>query len=208
MKRQTFFLGAVAFLFLLQLAIVPAAVLANADAIQSTVSEAGWEGLPILAQPEGFEEEIERAFEQDPQFQGMTEEQKKAAIAAAGAAAGIGMAFVLVVILIALAIELLILYLFYGAASQIPEEHQKVSPVMVWLFVVPLVNIVMLFIVFPGIAKGFQSYFASQNRTDVGDCGASLAMWFIVSAFLCPPVNLVILIILLMKFRGLASEIA
>ena len=208
MKRQTFVLSAVAFLFLLQLAIMPAAVLANADAIQSTVAEAGWEGLPILAQPEGFEG-MEAGEGLTPEQQQQLEQGMMAFFAA------FAMVFA-VIFVVVLVIEIFVLFQLYKVAARIPEEHQQVGPVMVWLLLIPCVNLVMLFIVFPGIVKGFKSYFASQDRTDVEDCGAGLVKWFLITAvasivpfvnYIAGPAAFVIFIMLFMKFLSLKNLI-
>ncbi|REJ89064.1 MAG: hypothetical protein DWQ35_18825 [Planctomycetota bacterium] len=110
--------------------------------------------------------------------------------------------------LIGVALQLVVCYLLYSAAAAIPEEHQQLSPPLVWLMLIPCVNIVMIFFVFPGLVKGFQSYFASVGNTEVGDCGESLLVWFYVTFFLCGPVNLVLLIMYLVKFTGYKNMIA
>ena len=87
---------------------------------------------------------------------------------------------------------------------------------MVWLLMIPLVNIVWNFFVYPKISESFQSYFNAQGRTDVGDCGKSLSMTFCILA--CTSVipylgactglaALVIWIIVLVKFSGLKSQL-
>lgn len=195
MKRRELILGAVAVLFLLQLVAVPGLALA----------ESSWDGAPILAQPEGFEDF--EGGELTAEEQRQMEEFERQMAAGGAAAMGAVLVFYVVIMCIGLAIQIFICYLLNKAAASIPAEHQQVSPGMVWLFLIPCVNIVMLFIIFPGLVKGFQSYFASQNRTDVGDCGASLIPWFLVSAFLCAPAYLVLLIMLLSKFSGYKNMI-
>jgi hypothetical protein len=87
---------------------------------------------------------------------------------------------------------------------------------MVFLMLIPCVNLVMAFIVFPKIAAGFKSYFDAQGRTDVGDCGQQLALFYAISIVCCvvPYLNfiagiaaLVLMIVLLVKFMGYKSEI-
>jgi len=137
-------------------------------------------------------------------------------VAAALAALGI---FLFVIAAVSFALLIFITYLFYSSAKSIPPEHRKVEPGLAWTLLIPCVNLVMIFIVPPKIAQGFQSYFASQNRTDVGDCGAQLALFYgisVVASILLswvPIVGvvislapLVLLIMLLVKFSSLKKE--
>jgi len=186
MKRSVLILGAVLFL-VAQMLIAPSPSLAN-DA---------WSGLFDIVPQAGLDnEEFPDPFGGEPMDEAALEEALEGYLT-----------MIYIGSLIGLVLGIFILYLFYSAAASIPEEHQQISPPMVWLMLIPVVGIVMMFFVYPGIAKGFQSYFASQNRTDVGDCGANMAMWFIITAFICPPANLILLFLLLFKFRDLASQI-
>ncbi len=124
--------------------------------------------------------------------------------------------FVCVGLLIGLGIAALICWYLSGILKAIPAEHRKQEPAMVWLLMIPLVNIVWNFFVYPKISESFQSYFNAQGRTDVGDCGKSLSMTFCILA--CTSVipylgactglaALVIWIIVLVKFSGLKSQL-
>lgn len=189
MKRSVLILGAVLF-FVAQSLMSPSQAVAN-DA---------WSGLFDIVPQAGFDND-------DPGDPFADAPMGAADVEAMEEAIQSYIRYVSIASLFGFVIFAIIIYLYYGAAASIPEEHQQISPPLVWLMLVPVVNIVMMFFVFPGIAKGFQSYFASQNRTDVGDCGANMAMWFIITAFICPPANLILLFLLLFKFRDLAAQI-
>jgi hypothetical protein len=124
-------------------------------------------------------------------------------------------------------IQVAVCYLLYKDLASIPEEHQKQSPAMVWLLLIPLVNIVWNFFVFPKIAESFKSYFDSVNVLDVDDCGKQLSMYFcycvvamVVVSFisnilpilgtlncLLSPASLVLIIMVLVKFNSLKNRI-
>lgn len=136
----------------------------------------------------------------------LNEDLDKAAAAAAAAAATFSMVM-MVVGFICFAIAIWLMISNYTAAASIPAEHQQVNPGFVFLFLIPCVNLVMYFIVWPGIARGFQSYFTSQGRTDVGDCGGGLAMGTAICMILLGPIGLILWIVLTLKFNGYKKEI-
>ena len=88
----------------------------------------------------------------------------------------------LIIFVIVLAIAILLLYLVYSCYQRIPPQHRQMEPWQVWLLLIPLFNIVWNFFVYPRLAKSYQSYFAEQGRTDVGDCGEQLGLWYAISA--------------------------
>ncbi len=145
----------------------------------------------------------------------MTDEEAAAAAAAAG-----GIAVMLVAILIALAVGLaigiVICVLLYKVQSAVPPNHRKIEPAMVWLLLIPLFNLIWNFFVYRRIPDSFQSYFASVGRTDVGDCGRNIGLWYAICAacsiipcvnYVAGPAALVLLIIFLVKMFDLKSKI-
>lgn len=117
---------------------------------------------------------------------------------------------------IALAINILICALVYGCFKRIPLEHRKMEPGLVWLLLVPLVPLVWNFFVFLRLPESFASYFRSVGRTDVGDCGRGLGLWYAICAvaaivpcvnYAAGPAALVLLIIFLVKVMGLKKQI-
>ena len=115
---------------------------------------------------------------------------------------------------IGLAIAIVLLYLVYSCFVRIPARHRQMEPWQVWLLLIPLFNLVWNFFVYPRLAKSYRSYFTEQGRTDVGDCGEQIGLWFAICSVLCviPCVNylagpaaLILLIIFLVKaltFKG------
>jgi hypothetical protein len=97
----------------------------------------------------------------------------------AAAFAGI-MFFLLVGAVIALAVAIVVLYLIFSCFQRIPAQHRQMEPWQVWLLLIPLFNLVWVFFVFPKLAKSYQSYFAEQGRTDVGDCGEKIGLVYAI----------------------------
>jgi hypothetical protein len=140
--------------------------------------------------------------------------------AAAGALAAFGLVFMLFVALVGIAIWILVLYLVFSCFQRIPARHRQMEPWQVWLLLIPLFNLVWIFFVFPKLAKSYQSYFAEQGRTDVGDCGEKIGLWYAICAVASVPTScipvlnflvsiaaLVLLIMFLVKALTLKGQI-
>lgn len=126
-------------------------------------------------------------------------------------------AVVVVAILIGLAIRIVIIMLLSSCLSRIPPEHREMEPGMVWLLLIPCFDIVWNFFVFIKIPKSFQKYFAAQSRTEFGDCGEQIGLWYCICVVACMvpilnyiagPAALVLLIIFLVKVLGLKGQIS
>lgn len=85
-------------------------------------------------------------------------------------------------LLILLSVWIAILLLFSKSLEALPEQHRLMSPGQVWLLLIPLFNIVWIFFVFTRIPKSFRSYFYAIGRTDVGDCGEQIGLWYCICA--------------------------
>jgi hypothetical protein len=143
------------------------------------------------------------------QNQQMTPQETAALVAAMMTVVGI-------FLLIGLAIAIVVCAILYSAQKRVPVEHRKIEPLMIWLLLIPLFNIVWNFFVYLRIPESYQSYFHSQGRTDVGDCGRGIGLWLSICylATIIPCVNyiagpaaLVLLIIFLVKITGLKNQL-
>lgn len=130
------------------------------------------------------------------------------------AALGVGIAVGLAIML---AINAVICWLISNALKQIPEAHRKMEPGQVWLLMIPCFSIVWNFFVFQRVPDSFKSYFDSVGRTDVGDCGKSLGLWFSICVavsmvpllgYVAGIASLILLILCLVKFNELKNKIA
>ena len=85
-------------------------------------------------------------------------------------------------LIVGLAILAVVSWLVSTCYKRIPAQFREMEPGMVWLLMIPCFHVVWNFFVFPKLARSYQAYFASVGRTDVGDCGAGLAMAYCVCA--------------------------
>lgn len=131
-------------------------------------------------------------------------------------ALGVLLMIVVISLLIGFAISIVIAALLYTIQKRVPAEHQKIDPLMVWLLLIPVFNLIWNFFVFLRIPESYQSHFQAHGRTDVGDCGKSIGLWYAICAvcsivpcinYLAGPAALVLLIIFLVKLFGLRSQI-
>jgi hypothetical protein len=97
--------------------------------------------------------------------------------AAAGAAIGGLMMLLLIPFFIMLAIAVVVAYLLYSCLDRVPAQHRKMEAWQAWLILIPVLNMVWAFFLFPKMARSYQSYFAEKGRSDVGDCGEKIGMW-------------------------------
>lgn len=133
----------------------------------------------------------------------------------------LGLVAMLMIVIIAIGIGLLISIivaaLLYSIQSRVPAEHRKMDPIMVWLLLIPIFNLIWNFFVFQRIPESYKSYFDAQGRTDVGDCGKTIGLWYAICAvativpclnYLAGPAALVLLIIFMVKMFQLRGMIA
>lgn len=123
------------------------------------------------------------------------------------AGAIIGLLCQLVLMAVFLGIAIYVLLLLKGCLEQIPPQYRAVEPNMVWLLLIPCVNIIANFLVFPKIGKSFANYFHAHGRTDVEDAGEQMGLFYAIAAIICGPVALVLLIMLLVKWLAYKKEI-
>jgi len=145
----------------------------------------------------------------------LAQQQNGDAAEAAGIIA-LALGILLFTVVIMVAISIFICLLIYLPYKDVPAEHQKMAPGLVFLLLIPFFNIIWNFIVFMRIPESFQSYFAAQGRTDVGDCGRQIGLWYAICGvaaivpcvnYVAGPAALVLFIIFLVKIWGLKGQI-
>jgi len=121
-----------------------------------------------------------------------------------------------IVLVITFAISIVICAMLYVVQKRVPVEHRKIEPLHIWLLLIPFFNIVWNFFVFQRVPASYQSYFNAQGRTDVGDCGKQIGLWYAICAvvsivpcvnYIAGPAALVLLIIFLVKMFGYRNMI-
>lgn len=143
--------------------------------------------------------------------------QNEPNLEAAGAAiAGIVIVVVLVVLVIWAAIYVTVCLITTKALKAIPEQYQQLSPGLVWLWAIPIIDLVGYFFIGLKVPASFKAYFDSQGRNDLGDCGKGIGMGLAICSVcrIVPIVNsiaglamLVLIIIYLIKINGLKNQI-
>src|SRR5262247_2025278 len=83
-----------------------------------------------------------------------------------------------VVMLISFAISAVVCYLLYSWLREVPQEHRKIDPPLIWLLLIPCFAFVWNFFVFIRIPESFKSYFDAHPELgrDVGDCGRAMGI--------------------------------
>jgi hypothetical protein len=122
----------------------------------------------------------------------------------------------LIVCVISLVVGIIVSYLLYSCFERIPPQHRQMESWQAFLLLIPCFQIVWNFFVLPKLARSYQSYFAEQGRTDVGDCGEQIGLWFAICCvagyvpmvqYIAGPAALVLGIIYLVKVLTLKGQI-
>ena len=122
----------------------------------------------------------------------------------------------IVALLVVLAINAVICWLLSGVLKQVPAEHRKMEPGMVWLLMIPCFSLIWNFFVFQRVPDSLKSYFDSIGKTDVGDCCKQLGLLYAIAGacslvpflnYLAGPASLVLLIIVLVKLMDLKKSL-
>ncbi len=159
----------------------------------------------IFAQENSFNVEIPKQYSSDEEVKQQLEQLENSP-----PFQGFGKGFWIFISLSAVFSMVLNIWLLvcnYTAAASIPAEYRQVNPVLVLLLLIPCLNLVMNFIVWLGIANGFKGYFASQNRTEFGDCGYGLSLAAAICIVLIAPVGLILWVLATVKFNALKRQI-
>ena len=123
---------------------------------------------------------------------------------------------IVVVLVISYAILFVIILIITGALKEVPSEYRAMEPGQVWLLLIPCFAVIWNFWVFQRVPQSFHDYFASQGRTDLGDCGGQLGLWYAICGvasvvpclnYIAGPAALVLLIIFLVKIVELKKQI-
>jgi len=121
------------------------------------------------------------------------------------------------IIAVSVTFHVVVIILIAGPLKKIPPEHRIIEPGQVWLLLVPCFAMFWNFMVFQKIPQSFQRHFSSQGRTDLGDCGEQLGLWYAITVamtgvpcvqYIAAPASLILLIIFLVKIHTLKGQIS
>ena len=121
---------------------------------------------------------------------------------------------VIVFVIISFAIQVAINFFYYKCLNEVPEEHRVLQPPLVFLNLIPCLNVVWIFIVVNGISRSYQNFFAALDDPHVnkqyGDCGGRMGLAYaVLSLFSAIPYlgclsflpNLIVFVILLFRYN-------
>lgn len=119
----------------------------------------------------------------------------------------VALAIVGVALLVGIGIMVYVCYLIFEAQKALPPQHQKIQPGLVWLIMVPCLNVFWNFYVFTQVPASYQSYFGSTGEPYDTSLGALGIAYSVLALFGVIPylgaclglVALVVLIIFLVK---------
>ncbi len=120
--------------------------------------------------------------------------------------------FILVVII---GIQILICWLLSRLQSALPAQVRRHSPGQAYLMLIPLFNIVWMFIYPQGLSDGYAQFFNSQG-VNKGDCNKQLALWWAICivASMIPCIGLipafasfVLMIMFFVKMNELRTQV-
>ena len=125
-------------------------------------------------------------------------------------------AVVFAVFVAQLVVSAVICYLISRWLGEVPREHRRMEPAMVWLLLIPCFNLFWNFVVFQKIPDSYKSYFDSVGRRDLGDCGRGIGLAFAITSaarivpfvqYLAGIATVVLLILCLVKFHELTLHL-
>ena len=76
----------------------------------------------------------------------------------------------------------LVCVLLYSCFKRIPEPYRQQRPGMVFLLLIPGINFIWNFRVFPLLSESYKAYFESVGNVEVGDCGREVGLVYCVCA--------------------------
>jgi hypothetical protein len=113
-----------------------------------------------------------------------------------------------VILLASLVVSILFLLALYRALNACSPRNRTMEPGQVWLSLIPLVGIVFYIMAILKVPESLEREYRSRGMRDDGDYGKNLGIWFIVTSFVCPGVNVVLWIMYWVKISGLTKGLA
>jgi len=133
-----------------------------------------------------------------------------------GASLAVLMGIAALALIVGLIIGAVIAYFIWKPYTKLPAEFQSLPPWVIWLTLIPIVNLVVVILVVIMLPLAFEQYFKAQSDTSNGDCGKILGYCYlgsIVLAFI-PCIGaifalagLVCLILFIIKLHAMAAKI-
>ena len=126
------------------------------------------------------------------------------------------LAFFFFILVIGTAIQAVAAWFVSTALRRLPPEHQLMKPEQAWLLLIPIFNLFWNFVICTKAPRSFKSFYDSQGRTDVGDCGYGVGLAYAICSVasaapivicLAGPASLVLLILFIVRIYALGKEV-
>ena len=130
----------------------------------------------------------------------------------AGDAAAAGFMAVFMIIYFAFIVAMIVLSILFllsmsKALSACSSRNRTMEPGQVWLSLIPLVGIVFYIMAIFKVPESFENEYRDRGLRGDGDFGKTLGIWFVITSFVCPGVNVILWIMYWAKISGHTKEL-
>ena len=130
---------------------------------------------------------------------------------AAGAGGMVG-GLVCVGLYVALLVGLVIVQIFYllsmsRALKAVAPRNRTMEPGQVWFVFIPIAGIIFAIMMLFKIPESIKNEYEDRGLRGDGDYGKTLALWYLITMFLCGPVGLVLWIMFWLKINSYTKEL-
>ncbi len=122
-----------------------------------------------------------------------------------GGLACVGLYFLLIIVMIV--VQIFFLLAMSRALKACKPRNRTMEPGQVWLVFIPLVGIVFFIMMLFKIPESLKNEYDDRRMRGDGDFGKTLGIWYLVTAFLCGPVGLVLWIMYWLKINSYTKEL-
>jgi hypothetical protein len=123
--------------------------------------------------------------------------------------AGLGMimCFYGVIIAASIVVQIFFLLTMSRCLKQISRRNRQMEPGQVWLCLIPIFGFVWTILMIIRVADSLADEYYDRGLRGDGDFGKTLGIVYLVSAFVCGPVALVVFIMYWVKIAGYTREL-
>lgn len=127
-----------------------------------------------------------------------------------------GIMVLLLTLVVMLAVQIVICFILMTVLNRVPAQYRRMEPAMVWLLLIPIFNLIWMFMVFLRVPESLVAALTAKGDTTVGDGGRQLGLIYCICvlASFIPCVGglagiaaLVLLILFLVKTWGLSKRL-
>ena len=127
-----------------------------------------------------------------------------------GVAEGGMIAFIIayfVFLAVMIVISIMFLLAMSKALNACAPRNRTMEPGQVWLSLIPVVGIVFYLMAIFKVPDSLANEYRDRGMRGDGDYGKNLGLWFVITSFVCPGVNLILWIMYWVKIHGHTKEL-